>query len=587
MSSTPIAIIGGGPAGLTAALESVRRDHATVVLEKEDQFGGIARTVDYRGYLFDIGGHRYFTKVEKINRLWQDMLGEDLLSVSRRSSIYYRGKYLNYHLAFSNALTRLGPLEALSVVASYLKARIRPIAEEETFEQWVVNRFGWRLYEIFFKAYTEKVWGLPCSEIRAEWAAQRIKGLSLMTALTHALLGGQKAKTLIDQFLYPLQGPGMMWRRFSEAIEAQGGDVRTRSEVIRLQHAGGRIGSLTLRDGDGETALPVSQVISSMPITELVDRLDPPPPGHVLDAAANLRYRAFIVAGLILNVRDCFPGQWIYVQTPEVKVGRVQNFKNWSPAMVPDPDMTNLGLEYFCDEGDKTWEMPDRDILALAAKELALLGLGKETDVTDGVVLRQKKAYPVYDEGYADRVRVIRTYMESIENLQTIGRNGMHRYNNMDHSMLTGLLAVENLSGRRRDLWEVNEDQEYHEEEDAGFGEKIREKVLSGTFAKMDKAAMALATGAVSGLFFFGATLWLVIKGGDRVGPTLALLAQFFVGYTVTLKGAFLAFAYAGAWGLLLGWLFAYLRNLALAMYIYRIRKKAEILSLKDFFDHL
>ena len=581
-------VVGAGPAGLAAGHELARRGLKPLVIEKSDKLGGIARTESYKGYSFDVGGHRFLTKNKEINNLWQDMLGEHLLSVKRISRIYYQNRFFSYPLSFSNALYNLGLSQSFLILGSYLASRISPHARDDTFEEWVSNRFGRRLYETFFKTYTEKLWGIPCHRIKADWAAQRIKGLSLLVAVSNALLGLQKAKSLVNEFYYPRMGPGMMWERFRESIEAEGGQVRLGCEALRIEHKEGRVVALSYADGRGTTTLQVSNLISSMPLVRLVDVLNPRLPKKVVEAAKQLSYRSFILVGLILNKKDLFPDQWIYVHDPNVKVGRIQNFKNWSAAMVPDPLKTSIGMEYFCTEGDDLWRLPELDLINLASLELSKLGFSHSSEVIDGFVVRQPKAYPVYDEDYNTHLRVIRDDLERLTNLYTIGRNGMHRYNNMDHSMITGIMAARNTLGSHHDLWSVNEEQEYIEEAQKKPEDRTsREKLLARTFARMDKLAFAAAVGTVSGLVLFFATLWLVIKGGDVVGPRLILLAQYFIGFTVTVEGACVALGYGFFWGFLLGWLFAYLRNLSLAYLLYRGKKKAELLSFKDFIDGL
>ncbi len=466
MDSHSVAIIGAGPAGLTAAYELLKRDIKPIVLEKDEHVGGLVRTETYKGYRFDIGGHRFFTKIEKINRLWQEMLGDDFLKVSRKSRIYYQGRFFNYPLDFYDTFSNLGIIESLLILLSYIRMQFRSYSKEETFEQWVSNRFGRRLYRIFFKAYTEKVWGIPCDKIQARWAAQRIKGLSLATVLYNALLGIQKSKSLINEFYYPVRGAGMMWRRFQEKIEAGGGLVRFNSEIIRLSHQNGVIKSVTVQsDGEKMVEIPVRHLISSMAITRLVALLDPEVPGEVLEAAKKLSYRALIVVGLIVDKKDLFPDQWIYVHNPDEKVGRIQNFKNWSTAMVPDPQKTSVGMEYFCNSGDEDWARSDVEMISMASRELSELGFAEADNVIDGFVMRQANAYPIYTREYNEGLKVIRDFLGTINNLQTIGRNGMHRYNNMDHSMLTGMMAAQNVSGEKHDIWAVNEDQEYLEED--------------------------------------------------------------------------------------------------------------------------
>ncbi len=588
MNGEPLVIIGAGPAGLTAAYEAISIGMKPIVLEKGDMVGGIARTETYSGYYFDVGGHRFFTKIKEVDELWREVLGEDFIKVQRMSRIYYKGRFYHYPLRAGNALFNTGILESVRITASYLYSQFRPCPEETTFEHWVSNRFGKRLYHIFYKTYTEKVWGIPCSQIRADWAAQRIKGLSLTSALYNAFFSVQKARTLVDEFDYPMNGPGMMWGRFQEMIVAGGGQIRLKSKTTGLRHENRRI-THTVYQENGETKeIPMENLISSAPITSLVAMLDPKAPAEVLDAVSRLTYRAFIIVVLIIKRKALFPDQWIYINDPNTKVGRIQNFKNWSKAMVPDPETTSLGMEYFCNEGDEIWNMIDADLMAIASRELSVLGLADSDDIVDSCVLRQSKAYPVYDYGYNKQLDVIRKYLETFKNLQTIGRNGMHRYNNMDHSMFTGLMAVQNISGSDHNLWTVNEDEAYIEEaqNEENLKRLIPETMLIRTFSRMDKLSFAIALGTVSGLIFFIATL-LAIRGGDLQSPNLSFLAEYFKGYSISIKGACIAFIYTFIWGFLFGWLFAYLRNLFLAIYLFKAKKRAELMSLRDFLNTL
>jgi len=456
MTQQRIVIIGAGPAGLMAAHELVQHGLQPIVLERGDDVGGLARTVTYKGYRFDIGGHRFYTKLPEVQQYWERMLGQDFVRLPRLSRIYYRGRFLAYPLDLFNVLTNLGLLESVRIVLSYLQARLRPFPRQETFEQWLTNHFGRQLYQTFFQTYTEKVWGIPCHQIQADLAAQRIKGLSVTAAISSALFNTYEVKSLIPEFHYPVLGPGLLWQRMREAIEAGGGQVWLGCEVVQLQHEDRRIAAVVVWDGGTKRSLPTDQVISTMPLAELVARLDPSAPQEVRHAAGGLRYRALIMVGLIINRAHLFPDHWIYIHEPQVKVGRIQNLKNWSVAMLPDPQKTGLGLEYFCNGGDDLWQMSDAELIELATRELSILGLGDPAEVEDGVVIRQSGAYPILDLAYPARVRLICQYLSLLENLQTIGRNGMHRYNNMDHSMLTGMLAARNLLGEKHDLWSVN-----------------------------------------------------------------------------------------------------------------------------------
>jgi protoporphyrinogen oxidase len=466
-----VVIIGGGPAGLTAALELSKLGIPAIVLEADDQVGGIARTVNYKGYLFDIGGHRFFTKWDEVNQIWNEVLGGKFLERPRLSRIYYKKKFFMYPLVAKNALFGLGIIESLRILGSYIRAQLWPAPKEENLEQWVSNRFGRRLYEIFFKTYTEKVWGVPCTTIRAEWAAQRIKGLSLSSAIRNALFPSKenKVKTLIDKFQYPERGPGQMWETLTNQLDETGYPVLKQRKVVRVLHENGEVRSLVAECTHGSEQFHGTDFISSMPIRELVNALQPAPPQQILDAAAKLRYRDFLIISVIVNRKEVAPDNWIYVHEAGVKVGRIQNFKNWSPAMVPDPEKTCLGMEYFVFENDELWCSPDEELLEMAKREIVQLGLVRSHEIEDGTVVRMPKAYPMYDEDWSKHVETIRVWLRgNARNLQLVGRNGMHKYNNQDHSMITALYAARNIGGADYDLWAVNTEPEYHEEKADG-----------------------------------------------------------------------------------------------------------------------
>ncbi|MDK2411137.1 NAD(P)/FAD-dependent oxidoreductase [Aphanizomenon sp. PH219] len=460
-----VLIIGAGPAGLIAAYDLIKQNTQPIVLEKADRVGGISRTETYKGYRFDIGGHRFYTKVGEVQQLWLEILGNNFLKVPRLSRIYYNGKFFNYPLEVNNALSNLGFINSLLMLFSYLQAKIKPHPVEENFEQWVCNRFGKRLYETFFKTYTEKVWGISCTEIRADWAAQRIQGMSLKRVILDSLVKNHQTKSLIKEFYYPELGPGMMWEKCQEIITNQGGIVHLNTEVNKIYHQHNQIQKITVQQENQTFDLQADEFISSMPISALILKLEPPAPTAVLQAARSLKYRDFLIAALIIDAVDLFPDNWIYIHSPEFKVGRIQNFKNWSPAMVPDSSKTCLGMEYFCSEGDELWSMSDSELIEFASREIVDLSLLSNINkIEDGTVIRQLKAYPVYDQEYRQHLQVIQDYLQGFDNLQTIGRNGMHRYNNQDHSMLTGLLAAKNILGENHNLWDVNTERSYYEE---------------------------------------------------------------------------------------------------------------------------
>jgi len=476
-----VAIIGAGPAGLTAAYQLTKLGYSVTVIEKDPVYvGGISRTVEHDGFRFDIGGHRFFSKSKEVVDLWNEILPDDFIERPRMSRIYYEGKFYSYPLRGFEALMNLGIWRSAMCMLSYAKAKAFPTKDPRSFEQWVVNQFGHKLYSIFFKTYTEKVWGMPCDEMSADWAAQRIKGLSLGGAVIDGLkrsLGlnkrrndGMAVKTLLETFRYPRQGPGMMWDAARDKVLAGGNRVLmgTALHQISQDQATGRW-RVAARRGEEMLTINAGHVISSAPMRELAGRIHPLP--ATLPNALDLNYRDFLTVALMIRSGDLFPDNWIYIHDPRVKVGRVQNFRSWSPEMVPDEALACVGLEYFCFEGDGLWSASDDDLVALATKELATLGLVDPATVVGGRVVRQEKAYPVYDDAYRANVEEMRAELEArYPTLHLVGRNGMHRYNNQDHAMMTAMLTVRNIQAGERiyDIWAVNEDAEYHESGNEG-----------------------------------------------------------------------------------------------------------------------
>ena len=468
-----VVIIGAGPAGLTAAYQLAKAGETSTVLEADEIVGGISRTTERDGWRFDIGGHRFFTKVREVEELWHEILpAEDFLTRPRMSRIFYDGRFFDYPLRAGNALRNLGPFEAARCVGAYVWARLHPPLDQSNLEGWVSARFGARLYRTFFKTYTEKVWGVPANEIQADWAAQRIKNLSLSKAVLNSLLPRRKQTeitSLIEEFQYPKFGPGMMWERCRELVEAAGTKVHLNSSVSAIRHEGGRAVAVVADHDGGTTEYPCSDVISSMPLPLLVKAMVPQAPEEVRRAADDLTFRDFLTIALVVPEAGAFPDNWIYVHSPGVRLGRIQNFGSWSPYLVKE-GRTCLGLEYFVFEDDTLWMMADEDLVAYGTAELAALGLIDPAEIEAGYVVRMPKAYPTYDEGYGANVEVLRGWLaEHAANVHPVGRNGMHKYNNQDHSMYTAMLTVENiLDGTHHDVWTVNVEEEYHEEDPVG-----------------------------------------------------------------------------------------------------------------------
>jgi protoporphyrinogen oxidase len=475
----PVVVIGAGPAGLTAAHQLSKAGRDAMVLEADDVVGGISRTVERDGWRFDIGGHRFFTKVPPVEALWHQILRpEDFLLRPRMSRIYYAGKFYDYPIKPLNALRNLGMAEAVRCGLSYLNVRVRPPKDQSSLEGYIVANYGWRLYEHFFKTYNEKVWGVPASELSADWGAQRIKGMSLFQAVWEPLrsrvAGGRRDRSkqvtsLIEEFQYPKLGPGMMWESCRELVEKAGVEVLLQSPVVGVERGPGGATAVVFEHGDRRVRVGTDHVISSMPFSALVRAMDPPPPAEVLAAADALHYRDFLTVALVVPEALGFPDNWIYIHSPQVEVGRIQNFGAWSPFMVRD-GTTCLGMEYFVFEGDDLWARDDGELVALATRELATIGLVEPHQVQRGYVVRMPKAYPVYDDSYREAVDSMRHWVAAeVPNVYPVGRNGMHKYNNQDHSMYTAMLTVENIvADAGHDIWSVNVDEEYHEEKAGG-----------------------------------------------------------------------------------------------------------------------
>jgi len=598
-------IVGAGPAGLTAALELGKLGLEGVVFEAGDVVGGISRTVVFRDCRLDIGGHRFFTKVPEVEALWHEILGSDLLVRRRMSRIFYRDSFFDYPLKPANALRGLGIIEAGRVMASFLHTQLFPIADESTFDAWVSNRFGRRLFEIFFKTYTEKVWGMPCSEISATWAAQRIKNLNLVTAVKNAFVGngtrdGDVVTSLIERFYYPRLGPGMMWERCSDLAASHGIDTHLQSQVVRIHHDCERVSAVDVVGPDGGMHREAcGSLISSMPIGTLVSAMDPAAPEEVRNAAQSLRFRDFLIVGLIVKRDQLFPDNWIYIHTPEVRVGRVQSFKNWSPEMVSDHELSFIGLEYFVNRDDDLWNLPDDELVELGTSEAKIIGLFEPEEVLAGTVVRQPKAYPVYDGEYESHLQVLRDWLGGFENLFTVGRNGQHRYNNQDHSMLAGLFAARNVAGADLDLWSINEDLIFHEEvrpdeaEERGMRDRLTptrvdesiEKLLSDAFARYDEVAMGGAVGLTASLGVAVATALPLVGSGESFVPMLSLLGNYLFGFEVSWPGLAVGIVEAGLLGFGLGWVTGKLANMLIRGFERDLERRLAILTTIEALD--
>lgn len=468
MSAHKTTIIGSGPAGMGCAYTLAEEGAPFLLVDENNEAGGLCRTIGFNGYLFDIGGHRFLSKSGAVNSLWYKILDEDLLRVKRLSRIYYRKRFFKYPLYFLDTLWNLGLWESGLCFFDYLKNKIFPSGDKNTFEGWIVNNFGRRLYDIFFKTYTEKVWAVACRDLSADWAKQRIKGLSLRVALKNSLPGKKRnaPKTLSEEFIYPKNGPGLFYSRLQKVCLERGGCFSFGTKAVKIRHDNKRIVAIeteSVSDGKKET-IETDYLFSSMPLPVCARLLEPAPPQEVIAAADKLKFRGLITINIILDREYVFPDQWLYVHSPEVRLGRIQNFKNWSPFMVPDAQKTSLGLEYFCSEGDDLWQKDDINLINFALKELENVGIISRRYLIDAFVVRQPNAYPFYSMDYSKNVAIIRDYLSGFCNFQTMGRSGLFRYDNSDHALLTGIYAANNYLGKGRyDLWRVNADSEYLE----------------------------------------------------------------------------------------------------------------------------
>lgn len=512
-------IIGAGPAGLTAAFELLERtDYIPLIFEATSDIGGISKTVNYKGNRMDIGGHRFFSKSKRVMDWWLQFMPIEQASLNdfitltyhgrtanintqsnnqstdpdqvmlvrnRKSRIYFLRKFFDYPIALNlKTLANLGPVRIAKITASYIFIRLFPIKNERSLEDFFINRFGKELYLTFFKDYTEKVWGLSCKEIKPEWGAQRVKGLSVSKAVFHALKKMVKPKgklaqkntqtSLIEQFLYPKFGPGQLWEAVAKKIELKGGKIYFNRNAIEIAAKENKIISVNFKNTEtGAVEYQTGDLFfSTMPVKDLINAFQPPAPQNIHIIANGLQYRDFITVGLLVKKMQTGGGKmiadnWIYIQEKEVKIGRLQIFNNWSPALVANPENVWLGLEYFCNEGDELWNTPDDEFKTFAARELERIGMIDTGDVLDSTVIRVRKTYPSYTGSY-DQIAILTHYTDTFENLFLIGRNGMHKYNNQDHSMLTAMTAVDNIIEGRKDksnIWSINTEEEYHEEE--------------------------------------------------------------------------------------------------------------------------
>ena len=460
-----VIIIGAGPSGLAAGYELSKNGFDVVVLEKDDIVGGLSKTINFKNELFDLGPHRFFTKNREVKQLWVEILGKDFLEVNRITRIYYKNTFFSYPVKPIEVLKKLGIVEAFKVAIDFFKAKffLRNL-KPQTIEDWITKNFGARLFKMFFKTYTEKVWGISCNEIEAEWAGQRIKNLSFLSAILHSLGISRSVKSLVEKFNYPRLGAGMMYAKMAEEIKKKGGKIICGAEVLSVKNDSNAINSVITSSKDGHFEWKADYFLSSMPITELIKNFSSKPPIEVSKAVDSLYYRSHITVNLIVNKKDIFPDNWIYVHEESVKMARLSSYTNFSKEM-SKAGHGLIACEYFTFESDNLWNKKDEDLKSLAIDELEKLKFLSDYQVIDWFVLREKLAYPAYYSGYKNSLDIIRAHLERYKNFQTIGRGGMYRYNNMDHAILTGILAARNILGERNNLWQVNAEYEYHEED--------------------------------------------------------------------------------------------------------------------------
>jgi protoporphyrinogen oxidase len=468
-SSDSVHVLGAGPAGLAAAYTLTKQQLKITVIERDRCVGGLAKSINYQGFILDYGPHRFFTKLEPVLDLWHEVLGEEQVTIDRLTRIYYRQKYFRYPIRSREVMISMGLVETMRILWSYFYAKLLPNRHPQNFAEWVSAKFGKRLFQIFFEGYTEKLWGIKCTEIATEWAAQRIKGLSLSKAIRNALLGNDgRVKNMIDQFQFPCLGSGQLYERIEANLRDRGQAVMLGAEVVKLHHNGTKVTYIVTRDRETgiETELACDRVISSIPITILLQQMEPAPPPQVLAAARSLIFRNTILVYLMIDRLDLFPDNWLYINDPAVQVGRVTNFANWSPHMLPEnPTQTPICCEYWCNFSDLIWQESEAGLIDRAEQELKQIKLLPECHVSGGFVMRLPRTYPVYTGNYKQALATIQTYLNQFDNLQLIGRYGAFKYNNQDHSLLMGILAAENvISPHKHDLWSVNSDSEYQEE---------------------------------------------------------------------------------------------------------------------------